>query len=105
MVRCAESGVCAGVDGWHDSFRYGGKEDIYAAALWVACRQVGQLAKLLPEPPGVRDREAPQKAAEALRAHIRMLISLGLGQVPDEVPEPFRDQERMNVQMVLRLTF
>jgi len=92
----------AGVDSYHDAFRYGGKGDIYAAALWVACRRVGRLAKFLPEPPGIRDREAPQKAGEALRAHIRMLLSLGLGRVPDEVPEPFRDEERRNVLMVIR---
>jgi len=92
----------AGVESYHDAFRYGGKEDIYAAALWAACRRVGRLAKFLPEPPGIRDREAPQRAAEALRAHIRMLLSLGLGRVPDEVPEPFRDEERRNVLMVIR---
>jgi hypothetical protein len=91
-----------GFDSCHNPFRYGGKEDIHAAALWVACRQVGRLAKFLPEPPSIRDREAPQKAAEALRAHIRMLLSLGLGRVPDEVPGPFQDQERTNVLMVIR---
>jgi len=92
----------AGVDGGHDSFPYASKGDIYAAGLWVACRQVGQLATFLPEPPCIRDREAPQKAAEALRAHIRMLLSLSLGQVPDVVPEPRRDQEGANVLMVIR---
>jgi HTH-type transcriptional dual regulator CecR, C-terminal domain len=92
----------AGVGSCRDATHYGGKADIYAAALWVACRRVGQLAKYLPEPPGIRDREAPQKAADALRAHIRMLLSLSLGRVPDEVPEPFQDQERTNVLMVIR---
>lgn len=85
-----------------DLSRYGGKEGIYASALWVACREVGQLARLLPEPPGVCDPEAPLKAAEALRAHIRLLLPLGLGMVPDVVPEQARDQARDNVRMVIR---
>ena len=91
-----------GADYGRDVFRFGGKECIYAAALWVACRQVGQLATFLPEPPGIRDREATVKAAVALREHIRMLLSLGLGRVPDAVPEAFRGQERANVLFVAR---
>jgi hypothetical protein len=91
-----------GGDYGRDVFRFGGKECIYAAALWVACRQVGQLAAFLPEPPGIRDREATVKAAVALREHIRMLLSLGLGRVPDAVPEGFRDQERAKVLFVAR---
>lgn len=101
-VEIREIADIAGVDSSLIPFHGGEKEGIYAAALWAACRQFGQLAKYLPKPPGIRDRDAPRKAADSLRAHIRMLLSLSLGRTPEAVPEQGRDLEEATGRMVFR---
>lgn len=59
-------------------FHFKDKEGLYQEVLRFACKLGTRMVQMLPEPPDRTEADATRKAASALRANIKMFISLGL---------------------------
>lgn len=65
-------------------FHFKDKEGLYQEVLRFACKLGTRMVQMLPEAPSTKDQDAPQKAATALKANIKMFINLGL--LPRVIP-------------------